>query len=122
LVSTGQVAVAYGLFGTPADNIQLPFKRHAVFQQWAALDKHLADHRLGRNGGWAESFVNRRHRSPTEDLLPFLLNNGFEPLLKVSTKIVIGRQENHPNAIISWARQGKTQGRAFFDQKGMGHL
>ncbi len=88
-----------------ADHVELALERHVVGQIRAAPDEDLAHERFARLRGVADHRVVRRYRAPADHFLPFLGDNHLEEPLAVPTLRRVGRQEQHPDAVLTPRRQ-----------------
>ncbi len=122
LLPAGQAGIADALFGALADDVQLAFEGHAVFDQRAALDEHLAHHRLGGPGGGAQRAAVGGYGAPAKHALALFTGNLLETLLKVAAQLIIPGQEEHAHAVVARAGQGKAQFGALCQQEGMRNL
>ena len=113
-------AVAQGLFGAFADDIELAFEGERVVADecgGVAADKDLADEGFAGDGGGPERVVAGRHGAPAEQLLAFLLENLGEGLLELGTASVVFGQKDHPYSVVAERGQGKTSGSCHLAQE-----
>ncbi len=86
------------------DHVELPLEIVLGGRLGPARDEHLADDRLAGPGRDAQGGVVRGHIPPSEHPLPLFLRSLLEDPLAGVAVAVVGRQEQHPDAVLCQVR------------------
>ena len=103
-----QPGVADGIFGAPANHVELALKGHVVLDTGAASDENLAHERLRGFRRIAEIEVVGRHLAPAETLLALADDDLLDDLFKLGPVFAVIRQKDHSHPVLPRIGELKT--------------
>ena len=120
--AAGHISIAEGVFGPPADDIELALEGQVILQRRTAADENLANAGLAGLRRVAEVAVVGRYVAPPEHRLTFLAHERLETLYAKLALRRVRRQKDHAHAILSRLRQLHADFRTGALQEGMRDL
>ena len=105
-----------------ADDVELPLEGQIVLQFGVFADEHLPDMGFGGFGGFAERTVVGGHGTPTEEVLPFGLDDLLEGHFQFAALPRVAGQVHHAHAVLAGRRQGDAHALGFVGQELVRHL
>jgi len=121
-LAIGDVARPHPLLGRATHEAQLALERGRVRDARAPADEDLTDERPRDEGALAEPHGVDGHVPPAEHRLSQRSHRLFEARLAAAGRVVVPRQEDHPDAVLFHGRQGDAERRGRVAQEGVRHL